>query len=380
MAVMTLLSSVTSQWPSGFWPNIIKIFEVGSYAWTIVLFTIVLKLVLSPMDFLQRFFMNRQTRAQAKLQPKLEKLKKQYGQNQNLLYQKQNELMAKSGVNMKASCITMLVYMVLTLTIFITLFNSIRDISAFKIANQYKDLRQTYSITYDVDYLKKYLNMTDENVEKLYAKSGDERAEYLNTFEQNKATAAGSSLDQVKAYGEQIKSTAQDNVESRYFEIKDSWLWIKNIWIPDKATTSEIQSYSSYISSTGDKGVLEEDYNNVMGKLQAQEKSVNGYYILPILVVAITFLSQWISKKLSTPKDSNGNKIQQPGTGKFLMILMPFMMLLFTLNSSAIFSIYIIVNSIMSTILSPIITIICNKIEDKRERKTVEIAKPDYMR
>ena len=222
--------------------------------------------------------------------------------------------------------------------------------------------------------------MTDEDIEELYAKSGDERAEYLNTFEQNKATAAGSSLDQVKAYGEQIKSTAQDNVESRYFEIKDSWLWIKNIWIPDKATTSEIQSYSSYISSTGDKGVLEEDYNNVMGKLQAQEKNVNGYYILPILVVAITFLSQWISKKLSTPKDSNGNKIQQPGTGKFLMILMPFMMLLFTLNSSAIFSIYIIVNSIMSTILSPIITIICNKIEDKRERKTVEIAKPDYMR
>ena len=380
MAVMTLLSSVTSQWPSGFWPNIIKIFEVGSYAWTIVLFTIVLKLVLSPMDFLQRFFMNRQTRAQAKLQPKLEKLKKQYGQNQNLLYQKQNELMAKSGVNMKASCITMLVYMVLTLTIFITLFNSIRDISAFKIANQYKDLRQTYSITYDVGYLKKYLNMTDEDVEELYAKSGDERAEYLNIFEQKKVTDDGVELEEVKAYGEQIKSTAQDNVESRYFEIKDSWLWIKNIWIPDKATTSEIQSYSSYISSTGDKGVLEEDYNNVMGKLQAQEKNVNGYYILPILVVAITFLSQWISKKLSTPKDSNGNKIQQPGTGKFLMILMPFMMLLFTLNSSAIFSIYIIVNSIMSTILSPIITIICNKIEDKRERKTVEIAKPDYMR
>lgn len=379
MAVMTLLSSVTSQWPSGFWPNIIKIFEVGSYAWTIVLFTIVLKLVLSPMDFLQRFFMNRQTRAQAKLQPKLEKLKKQYGQNQNLLYQKQNELMAKSGVNMKASCITMLVYMVLTLTIFITLFNSIRDISAFKIANQYKDLRQTYSITYDVGYLKNYLNMSDENVEKLYSKSGDERAEYLNKFEQDKVTA-DESLDRVKAYGEQIKSTAQDNVKARYFEIKDGWLWIKNIWIPDKATTSEIQSYSSYISSTGDKGVLEEDYNNVMGKLQAQEKSVNGYYILPILVVAITFLSQWISKKLSTPKDSNGNKIQQPGTGKFLMILMPFMMLLFTLNSSAIFSIYIIVNSIMSTILSPIITIICNKIEDKRERKTVEIAKPDYMR
>lgn len=379
MAVMTLLSSVTSQWPSGFWPNIIKIFEVGSYAWTIVLFTIVLKLVLSPMDFLQRFFMNRQTRAQAKLQPKLEKLKKQYGQNQNLLYQKQNELMAKSGVNMKASCITMLVYMVLTLTIFITLFNSIRDISAFKIANQYKDLRQTYSITYDVGYLKDYLNMNDEDVEELYAKSGDERAEYLNTFEKDKVTA-DTSLEQVKAYGEQIKSTAQDNVKARYFEIKDGWLWIKNIWIPDKATTSEIQSYSSYISSTGDKGVLEEDYNNVMGKLQAQEKNVNGYYILPILVVAITFLSQWISKKLSTPKDSNGNKIQQPGTGKFLMILMPFMMLLFTLNSSAIFSIYIIVNSIMSTILSPIITIICNKIEDKRERKTVEIAKPDYMR
>lgn len=379
MAVMTLLSSVTSQWPSGFWPSLIKIFEVGSYAWTIILFTVVLKLVLSPMDFLQRLFTNRQARAQAKLQPQLEKIKKQYGQNQTLLYQKQNELMAKSGVNMKASCITMLVYMVLTLTIFITLFNSMRGIAGFKIQNQFNDLRETYSVTYDGEYLKNYLSMTDEQVAELYTKTGDERKEYLLTYEQAKVTP-DLTLEQIQAKGEEIKTTAQDKVATRYEEIKDSWLWIKNIWIADKATAPEIQNYSAYVSSTGDKTVFEEDYNNVMGKLQSVDKSVNGYYILSIMVVAVTFLSQWLNKKLSAPKDKSGNAVKQPGAGKFLMILLPFTMLLFTLNSSAIFSIYIITNSIVSTALSPVITIICNKIEDKREKAKTEIIKPDYMR
>lgn len=379
MAVMTLLSSVTSQWPSGFWPSLIKIFEVGSYAWTIILFTVVLKLVLSPMDFLQRLFTNRQARAQAKLQPQLEKIKKQYGQNQTLLYQKQNELMAKSGVNMKASCITMLVYMVLTLTIFITLFNSMRGIAGFKIQNQFNDLRETYSVTYDGGYLKDYLNMTDEQVAELYTKTGDERKEYLLTYEQAKVTT-DLTLEQIQAKGEEIKAKAQENVATRYEEIKDSWLWIKNIWIADKATAPEIQNYSAYVSSTGDKTVFEEDYNNVMGKLQSVDKSVNGYYILSIMVVAVTFLSQWLNKKLSAPKDKSGNAVKQPGAGKFLMILLPFTMLLFTLNSSAIFSIYIITNSIVSTALTPVITILCNKIEDKREKAKTEIIKPDYMR
>lgn len=379
MAVMTLLSSVTSQWPSGFWPSLIKIFEVGSYAWTIILFTVVLKLVLSPMDFLQRLFTNRQARAQAKLQPQLEKIKRQYGQNQTLLYQKQNELMAKSGVNMKASCITMLVYMVLTLTIFITLFNSMRGIAGFKIQNQFNDLRETYAVTYNGGYLKDYLNMTDEEVAALYSKSGDERKEFLLTFENAKVTT-DLTLEQVQAKGEEIKAQAQDNVATRYEEIKDSWLWIKNIWIADKATAPEIQSYSAYVSSTGDKTVFEEDYNNVMGKLQSVDKSVNGYYILSILVVAVTFLSQWLNKKLSSPKDKSGNTVKQPSAGKFLMIILPFTMLLFTLNSSAIFSIYIITNSIISTALSPVITILCNKIEDKREQEKIEVIKPDYMR
>jgi YidC/Oxa1 family membrane protein insertase len=379
MAVMNLLSSVTSQWPSGFWPSLIKIFEVGSYAWTIILFTVVLKLVLSPIDFLQRLFTNRQSRAQAKLQPQLEKIKKQYGQNQTLLYQKQNEIMAKSGVNMKASCIVMLVYMVLTLTIFLTLFNSMRGIAGFKIQNQYNDLKDTYSITYDGGYLKEYLSMTGEEVAELYTKSGDERKAYLLTFENAKVTS-DLTLEQIQAKGEEFKALAQDNVSKRYDEIKDSWLWIRNIWIADKSTVSEIQNYNGYVSSTGDKTVFEEDYNNVMGKLQSSHNSVNGYYILSILVVAVTFLSQWINKKLSTPKDKSGQQIKQAGSGKFLMILMPFTMLLFTLNSSAIFSIYIITNSIMGTALSPAITILCNKIEDKREREKNKIIKPDYVR
>ena len=143
-----------SAWPEGnFWAFLIKLFDVGSYAWTIIIFTVVLKLLLSPLDILQRYYTNKTTRAQAKLQPEIEKLKKRYGQNQNLLYQKQNELYQKSGFNMKGSCLVMLVYMVVTLVVFLTLYSSLQSIAGFKIKNQYQELEQTYDSSYNQSYL-----------------------------------------------------------------------------------------------------------------------------------------------------------------------------------------------------------------------------------
>ena len=150
---MDIINLIGSAWPAdNFWASLIQIFDVGNYAWTIILFTLVLKLILSPLDFLQRFYTNKTMRAQQKLQPQLAKLQRQYGQNQNLLYQKQNELYKKSGFSMKGSCIVMLIYFVVTLVVFITLYTSIQYIAGFKIQNQFNELRSTYNTTYEEEY------------------------------------------------------------------------------------------------------------------------------------------------------------------------------------------------------------------------------------
>ena len=69
---MDIINLFCSAWPAdNFWATLIKLFDVGSYAWTIILFTLVLKLILSPLDFLQRFYTNKTMCAQQKLQPQL---------------------------------------------------------------------------------------------------------------------------------------------------------------------------------------------------------------------------------------------------------------------------------------------------------------------
>jgi len=374
---MDFINLLGSAWPEGnFWASLIKLFDVGSYAWTIIIFTIVLKLVLSPIDFLQRYFTNKTSRAQAKLQPELEKLKKRYGQNQTLLYQKQNELYQKSGVGMKGSCIVMLVYMVVTFSVFLTLFSSLQSISGFKINNQYNELSATYHNSYNTEYLQDYLGIDLSN----YATLSDEEKTNLITEKE-----AEKSEEDVAAKKAETQRNAQIKVVNHYKEIKDSWLWIRNVWKADKATTKEISTYADFKSATGNNSVTESEYNTVMKLLledYENSNQVNGYYLLSVIVVAVSFFSQWLTKRISQPKSKTGEraKVQQPGFAKILMFLLPFVMLLFTLRSSACFAIYIITNSVMSTLITPITTVISNKIEDKKEKQRQDAIKVDYRR
>lgn len=391
---MDFINLLGSAWPEGnFWASLIKFFDVGSYAWTIIIFTIILKLVLSPLDFLQRFYTNKTTRAQAKLQPELEKLKKRYGQNQTLLYQKQNELYQKNNVSMKGSCIVMLLYMVVTLTVFLTFYSSLQEISGFKIKKQYEQLQSTYYTSYEKEYYQDYL-MSDVEFEQFKSlQTQEEKNNYVKERETAKVALFvsndGLTEDEAKVKLDNDKQliieSSQIKVAEKYLDIKDDFLWIKNIWRSDKATVREIAPYDDFKALTGSTSVSKEEYNLVMNKLLNNYKNsnqVNGYYILSVIVVGISLLSQWLMKKASQPKAKNGEKIvtQQPGMGKILMFLMPIMMLFFTLNSSSIFALYIITNTAVSTALTPIITFIANKIEDKKEEKHKQAIKVDYRR
>jgi len=357
-------------WPeSNTWAKIISLFDVNSYAWTILLFTVVLKLLLSPLDFLQRFYTNKTTRIQSKLQPELEKIQKRYGQNQTLLYQKQTELYKKNNFSMKGSCTVMLIYMVVTLTVFLTLFSSLQSISSYKIQSQFEELQQVYTTTYNYQYNDQYLgvDLTQDNIE-----------EQIITKEQEKIALVGE--EEVLQNKNNAISLAQDQVVLKYNEIKDSWFWIKNIWRADNPLVREVSSYSEYASATN-TNVSEKDYNLVMAKLlNDNNNSVNGYFVLSVVVVLVSLLTQWVSKKSTQVKNSKGQAVKQPGMTKILMFILPIAMLLFTLRSSALFSLYIIVNSLMSAILTPIVTSVSNKIEDKKDKDLKEKNKAEYSR
>ena len=83
--------------------------------------------------------------------------------------------------------------------------------------------------------------------------------------------------------------------------------------------------------------------------------SWNGLMILPLMSVALSFLSMWISQRMER-KTRSGEVVQnqqQAAQSKTMMIMMPLMMAWFGFMYTGSFAIYMVVNyflSIFSTI------------------------------
>lgn len=379
---MATLSTLLATWPKGLWESIIKAFYNGipNYIWALIVFIIVLKLILFPLDYFQRAASTKTTRMQAYLKPELDKLQKRYGTNQKLLQEKQNELYKKHNFNMGGSCAVMFINLILTVVIFFTLYSGLGKIATFKIQDQYDQLEKRYDIAIAEENARIY----EANYEGL-GLAFDEALLQFNDDEKLQA-----------------QTYAQNEVAELYEKIKDSWLWVKNIWRSD-TKQSAIPSFEEYTSAAKIKykdikedGVViktakeqkAEDkakYNTVMAQVKKEYKGGNGLYILAVLAVLVNFLSQFLMRLSQRPPKEKREQMKQQGQKKgwqsyIMLALMPLMMLFFAMTSNAMFAVYIIINSLMASILTPLSTFIINKVEKARDKKEAEKIRVDYRR
>ena len=92
---------------TGFFINLLNWINglVGNYGWSIVLFTLLIRVVLLPLDIKSKKSM----RAMTKIQPKVQALQKKYANDKDKLNQKTMELYRKEHVSPTAGCLPMLV-------------------------------------------------------------------------------------------------------------------------------------------------------------------------------------------------------------------------------------------------------------------------------
>ena len=77
---------------------------VGNYGWSVVVFTLIIRLIVFPLDFKSRKGM----RAMTRVQPKVLALQKKYANDKEKLNQKMMELYRKENVSPTAGCLPML--------------------------------------------------------------------------------------------------------------------------------------------------------------------------------------------------------------------------------------------------------------------------------
>ena len=383
MNILSFMASVKA--PSDLWTILINWMQGGivNLGWTLLLLTIIVKLVTSPLDLMVKYTQKKQTLIQQKCAPEIAKLSKKYGSNKQAVQTQTNALYKREGLNMGMGCLVMVINLILTCTIFFTFYSTLRKVSAYEAINQYEQIEQTYENKY-FETMANYSD-TDDITSPADAKawiekyaSYDETSEDAEYLEMKAFYEANTEMFD-KSYSEAKKAAVE-----KWNSTKSSWLWVQNIWVED-APTKPFPTYEAlkkiasnggkYYSNYVNENITESDYKVVANIIGSSTRKYNGYYILAILAGGVTFLSQLISELHTKLKNKKANKLakatnnQNSMSLKMMKIIMPIVMVLFVLTSSASFGIYILASNIASIAVGEIISLIVNKLTKKKQEE-----------
>lgn len=165
---MAFLSNILAvAQPTGAWISIIKAFEgaTGNYILAIILLTVVIRVVWSVVETVNKYTTQKMTAVQAQMQPEMEKIEAKYGKQPQVLQQKKNELQQRyMGKSQIGGCLVTLVVIVLNMVIFFTLFSGLNGMASYRIVSSYDNIKYTYANCLNV--VDHYLGDTIEQSEK----------------------------------------------------------------------------------------------------------------------------------------------------------------------------------------------------------------------
>ena len=399
---------------------------VGVIGVGIIIFTLILKTIVLPLDIYSRIKSKKQALVMEKMRPQMEKLQKQYANEKQLYQQKVLELQKKSGYSMFGACVPMIV----SLVIFIIVFQAFSAYSQYATVESYNDMVRSYN-----SVVERY-ELTEENSEGFLQKVYYSEDGSWTVYSGEEAPAEGAAYDYkvdfsafakaynkqnnlalteegvysalVKQYSEEtgtviaqgaenssdastreavrmtlvsyvIDGYAAQKVADDYIAKQQSgegsgFLWVKNIWYPDSVLSREVPDFSTFRQAASRLNIdagYEESYNKVTADLVQQKEQYNGYFILIILSIGVMLLQQFIamrSNKATNELSSVDGSAQR--TTKMMMIMMPIIYGLFAFMYSSAFSIYMITNTIYSIITTLIINKAMNVWFSRREERT----------
>lgn len=290
---------------------------VQNYGWSVVIFTLVIRLVLMPLDFKSKKSM----RAMTKLQPKMQELQKKYGKDKEKYNQKVQDLYRREKISPMSGCLPMLIQ----LPLLFIMFGAMRSL-----ANK---------------------QMMDMLIGIKDAVEGAVGADGVLTTAQAADIASRVPLQ--------------------------SWLWIKNVFQPDSFMSSILPTSASALNAVSHaelesvKAFLStENYALIAAQLGANDfiriplnliffqptlvlpnsldalfSSANGLFILPLFAA----LSQFFMTKLTSPKTEPGQEPQPGNMNSGLMKwLFPLMSLWFCAGYNAAFAIYWCIGNVIA--------------------------------
>ena len=306
---------------------------IGSFAVTVILFTLFLKIATSPLDVWQKIIARSNARKMEVMKPELDKINKLYASDRNMLAMKQREVYQKYKYSAFKACLPTIV----TLVVFMVVFSGFNSAVTYHNSVVFDELKAVYEETYSTSY----------------------------------TTSVGEGKTNVEA-AEIATASAEKAVIDNYK--LERFLLTDNIFMPDtwKSPIPDINTYAG--SGMGKLGITEVDkttYDKVMKPLieeynynEKGKKTWNGYLILPVLVGVLSIVSSKLIKPPEQPQVAGQTDEQakmQQSQAKMMQYMMPILMAVFSLFYSTAFSLYMFVSSLFSFIFNLIWNIVQKK-------------------
>lgn len=340
---------------------------VASFGWTVVLFTVILRLILSPLDVWQKVISRRNNKAMERMKPQLEALQARYADDKQRLQQEQMALYKKEKYSTMGMCLPTIV----TFVVFFVVFAGFRQMVGYQFAKDYKECVKAYntSIAEQIEANKDADYIVD---------NGDGK------WDIDDVAKTESGADFYAA----AKKNAQHAVYNVYYSEDQvtirSFLWIKNIFVSDNWA----QAVPDFATVTGQKGMATskltgitiDEYNDVMAKVlgtggYGKDGKWNGLLILPILSIALSFLSTKLlsgsqAQPPAPPQDAQGEGAEkaqsQQQTMKMMQYVMPIMMGVFALFYSGAFALYMFTSSLCAILFQLTFNLIAKLVDKSR--------------
>ena len=320
---------------------------VGNYGWAIVVFTILVRLVLTPFDIKSRVGMRRMTA----VQPKVAALQAKYGNDKEKLNAKTAELYKKEKVNPLTSCLPLL----LTWPILIAVFTAMRMVANEMMVRQVAAIINGEPLEMAQWLWVRNLWMPDNifsaAIPELSNLQQIDAAIWVKEFFRD-GVCICPSLSQLTA-----ASFDQANLANTLNEIVVA-MQNGTVILPNQNP----MTYAAAIAvANGWKG------QSFIGLFSLEVKQIwNGLLLLPVL----SAVSQLVMTKITGGQEQQPANANQPNSGKFMKWFFPIFSLVICLGYSAAFALYWVAGNLVSMAQ----TVIINKVLDNKEKAKAAVA------
>ena len=304
---------------------------IHNYGWSMVVFTLLIKLILLPLDYKSRKSMRRMT----KLQPQIAKLQKKYANDKEKLNQKSAELYRKEGINPMSGCLPLLV----SVAILWIMFAAMRTVANTEMASQALNLLTTGTQANESWLWIKNIWMPDSPFNPVIADSANLRMIPADIWAKVFVSLDPASVTALAQYG------------------------IDAATISGETVFAALQTLPIYAQETQLWATMPQ-LNLLIVNLSIYAHN-NGWFILPILAAVTQYLMT-----LSQPQPAADPNNPAASTNKFMKYFFPLFSLWICSSYNAIFALYWVVSNVFAWVQG----LVMNKMFEKMDENQVETA------